>query len=105
MEFIRGVSCFRLSIWQGDEKISQRSDMLIVGKLDRLARSVLHLERQRDGISAAKAQGKYRGRVPTAKRKADAVRKLLDDGLNAAEVAKRLYISRASVYRIRAMEN
>jgi DNA invertase Pin-like site-specific DNA recombinase len=45
----------------------------------------------------------YRGRVPTAKRKADAVRKLLDDGLNAAEVARRLYISRASVYRIRAM--
>ena len=61
------------------------------------------LERQRDGIAAAKAQGKYRGRVPTAKRKADAVRKLLDDGLNAAEVAKRLYISRASVYRIRAL--
>lgn len=60
------------------------------------------LELQRDGIAAAKAQGKYRGRVPTARRKADAVRKLLDDGLNAAEVAKRLYISRASVYRIKA---
>jgi DNA invertase Pin-like site-specific DNA recombinase len=61
------------------------------------------LERQRDGISAAKAQGKYRGRAPTARRKANFVRKLLDDGLSVAEVAERLYISRASVYRIKAM--
>jgi DNA invertase Pin-like site-specific DNA recombinase len=61
------------------------------------------LERQRDGISAAKAQGKYRGRVPTARRKADTVRRLLEDGLSAAEVAERLFISRASVYRIRTM--
>jgi DNA invertase Pin-like site-specific DNA recombinase len=61
------------------------------------------LERQRDGIAAAKAQGKYRGRAPTARRKADAARKLLGDGLSVAEVAERLYISRASVYRIRTM--
>jgi DNA invertase Pin-like site-specific DNA recombinase len=64
----------------------------------------LMLERQKDGIATAKAQGKYRGRVPTARRKADAVRKLLEDGLSAADVAKRLLISRASVYRIRAGE-
>lgn len=78
---------------------------LMIGLLACIAefeRSIM-LERQRDGIAAAKAQGKYRGRVPTARRKADAVRKLLDDGLSAAEVAERLYISRASVYRIKAM--
>jgi DNA invertase Pin-like site-specific DNA recombinase len=78
---------------------------LMIGLLACIAefeRSIM-LERQRDGIAAAKAQGKYRGRVPTARRKADTVRRLLEDGLGAAEVAERLYISRASVYRIRAM--
>jgi DNA invertase Pin-like site-specific DNA recombinase len=74
----------------------------LLGSIAEFERQIM-LERQRDGIAAAKAQGKYRGRVPTARRKADAVRKLLDDGINAAEVAKRLYISRASVYRIKAM--
>jgi DNA invertase Pin-like site-specific DNA recombinase len=59
-------------------------------------------ERQRIGIEAAKAKGKYKGRAPTALRKADAVRKLLADGLHPAEVAKRLYISRSSVFRIKA---
>jgi DNA invertase Pin-like site-specific DNA recombinase len=78
---------------------------LMIGLLACIAefeRSIM-LERQRDGIAAAKAQGKYRGRVPTARRKADAVWKMLEDGLSAAEVAERLFISRASVYRIRAM--
>jgi DNA invertase Pin-like site-specific DNA recombinase len=74
----------------------------LLGCIAEFERSIM-LERQRDGIAAAKAQGKYRGRVPTARRKMDAVRRLLEDGMSAAEVAERLYISRASVYRIRAM--
>jgi hypothetical protein len=32
-----------ISIWQRDEKTFHRNDMLIVGKLDRLTRSVWHL--------------------------------------------------------------
>ena len=59
-------------------------------------------ERQKIGIAAAKAKGRYKGRAPTALRKAEAVRKLLNDGLNPIEVAERLYISRSSVYRIKA---
>jgi DNA invertase Pin-like site-specific DNA recombinase len=54
-----------------------------------------------DGIEAAKAKGKYKGRAPTAQRKAD-VRKLLNHGLHPAEIVKQLYISRSSVYRIKA---
>ena len=57
------------------------------------------LERQREGIARAKSQGKYRGRKPTARTKADQVKQLLATGMKPIDVAKRLAISRASVYR------
>lgn len=58
------------------------------------------LERQRDGIAKAKAAGKYKGRKPTARAKADEVRALRAEGVGGTEIAKRLGIGRASVYRI-----
>lgn len=126
----------------------RKGDVLVVSKLDRLARSVSHLndlvkeiegkgaslrildmaidtatpngrlmlnllgsiaqfereimlERQREGIAKAKAEGKYKGRKPTARAQASQVLHLLkEEGLPAADVATRLGISRASVYRI-----
>jgi DNA invertase Pin-like site-specific DNA recombinase len=60
----------------------------------------LMLERQREGIAKAKGEGRYRGRVPTAQRQADAVRKLRADGVKPAEIARQVGIGRASVYRI-----
>lgn len=59
----------------------------------------LMLERQREGIAKAKAQGKYKGRKPTAAAKAGDIVKLSNEGVGAAEIARRLLISRASVYR------
>ena len=58
----------------------------------------LMLERQREGIAKAKAEGKYRGRAPTARAKASEVRRLHGEGIGPTEIAKRLGISRASVY-------
>ena len=60
----------------------------------------LMLERQREGIAKAKAEGKYRGRAPTARAKASEVRRLHGEGIGPTEIAKRLGISRASVYRV-----
>lgn len=54
-------------------------------------------ERQRDGIERAKAKGVYRGRKPSID--ADRVRALKAEGVAPAEIAKRLGIGRASVYR------
>ena len=127
----------------------REGDTFIVTKLDRLARSVMHLsqiverlqrkkvslrilnlnldtstptgklmlnllgsiaafereimlERQRDGIAAAKKQGKYKGRAPTARRKTLHALQLLAEGLPISDVARRLGISRASLYRIKS---
>lgn len=60
----------------------------------------LMLERQREGIAKAKAEGKYQGRAPTAQRQAEAVLKMKAEGVRPTDIAKRLKIGRASVYRI-----
>ena len=59
----------------------------------------LMLERQREGIAKAKAEGKYQGRVPTAARKADEVRRLRAAGMRPDDISSALAISRSSVYR------
>ena len=53
--------------------------------------------RQRRGIDAAKLRGAYKGR-PVSICPED-VRVLRNQGLGATEIAKRLNIARASVYR------
>ena len=57
------------------------------------------LERQREGIAKAKAEGKYKGRKPTARVKADDAVKLYKEGKRIAHIAKSLGIGRGSVYR------
>jgi DNA invertase Pin-like site-specific DNA recombinase len=128
---------------------AREGDTLVVAKLDRLARSVVHLlelverlkakgvalrilnmgidtstptgrlllqmvgavaeferammlERQREGIAKAKSEGRYKGRAPTARAKADEIRKLDADGLTRQAIADQLGIGVASVYRVLA---
>ena len=72
--------------------------LTILGGVAEFEREIM-LERQREGIAKAKAAGKYKGRKPTAKAKAEEVRAMHDEGVGATEIAKRLGIGRASVYR------
>jgi len=58
------------------------------------------LERQREGIAKAKADGRYKGRSPTVRRQAAEIIRLKGEGLGATEIASRLSIGRASVYRV-----
>lgn len=58
----------------------------------------LRRERQMEGIAKAKAAGVYTGRKPSID--VEEVRRLKAEGLGASEIAKRLGIGRASVYRV-----
>ena len=71
----------------------------LLGSVAEFEREIM-LERQREGIAKAKAAGKYKGRVPTARAKADQVITLKAEGLGPSEISRRLGIGRASVYRI-----
>lgn len=71
----------------------------LLGSIAQFEREIM-LERQREGIAKAKAEGKYTGRKPTARAKSDRVLRMIGEGTTATEVAEKLSISRASVYRI-----
>ena len=73
--------------------------LTMLGGVAEFERDIM-LERQREGIAKAKAEGKYKGRKPTAQAKAEDVKALKEQGVPASEIAKRLGIGRASVYRI-----
>lgn len=59
--------------------------------------TALRRERQMEGIAKAKAAGVYKGRKPSVD--VDAVRELRQQGLGGTQIAERLGIGRASVYR------
>ena len=58
----------------------------------------LRRERQLEGIAAAKAKGVYKGRPASID--AAQISALRADGLGPTEIAKRLGVARASVYRV-----
>ena len=62
----------------------------------------LMLECPREGIAKAKAEGKCRGRKPTARAKSDEIKTLKAAGIRPTDIARQLGIGRASVYRVLA---
>ena len=64
--------------------------------------TALRRERQLEGIARAKAEGVYKGRKPSID--ATEVRRLRAEGLGPAEIARRMGIGRASVYRVFAAD-
>jgi DNA invertase Pin-like site-specific DNA recombinase len=73
----------------------------MLGAIAEFERGLL-LERQREGVAKAKADGKYKGRKPTARAKSAEVIRMEGEGLQRAEIARRLDIGVASVYRMLA---
>lgn len=76
-----------------------RLTITLLGAIAEFERSIM-LERQREGIAKAKRDGKYRGRAPTARRQAADIQRLKAEGLKPTEIAERLKVGRASVYRL-----
>ncbi|MGC2415646.1 MAG: recombinase family protein [Stellaceae bacterium] len=71
----------------------------VIGAVGAFERELM-LERQREGIAKAKAEGRYRGRKPTARARAAEVKALKAEGIRPVDIARRLGIGRASVYRV-----
>ena len=76
----------------------------LLGSIAEFERELM-LERQREGIAKAKAEGKYKGRAPTARRKAADVRRLRAEGKTVEAIVKELGVSRSSVFRALRKEN
>jgi DNA invertase Pin-like site-specific DNA recombinase len=100
----RGIGLVVLSM--GGEKLDTRNPtsklmLTILAGVATWEREIM-LERQREGIAKAKGEGKYKGRTPTARAKADSVIKLATEGKTRDAIAKELKIGVASVYRILA---
>ena len=58
------------------------------------------LERQREGIAKAKADGRYKSRKPTQCAKREEIEELITKSVGATEIARCLNMSCSSVYRI-----
>jgi DNA invertase Pin-like site-specific DNA recombinase len=75
--------------------------LAVIGAVGQAERETM-LERQREGIAKAQREGKYKGRAPTVRRRVEEIMRLKDVGLTPTEIATRLGIGRASVYRVLA---
>jgi DNA invertase Pin-like site-specific DNA recombinase len=97
----KGVGLRVLSMGGSDLDTRTPTGRLMLTMLGAVAEfeRALMLERQREGIAKAKAEGAYKGRVPTAMRQRDRIISLRTQGTKPDEIARRLAISRASVYR------
>jgi DNA invertase Pin-like site-specific DNA recombinase len=73
----------------------------LIGSIGQFEREIM-LERQREGVAKAKSEGKYKGRAPTARAKADDIRRLAAEGLTRDAIAAQLGVGVASVYRVLA---
>jgi DNA invertase Pin-like site-specific DNA recombinase len=75
--------------------------LAVIGAVGQFEREMM-LERQREGIAQAKRDGRYKGRAPTVLRQAAEIMRLKDSGVTPTEIAMKLGIGRASVYRVLA---
>jgi DNA invertase Pin-like site-specific DNA recombinase len=88
-----------LCLQQGGIDTSTGTGKLLLGVLASIAEfeTDIRKERQREGIDRAKLAGVYKGRKPSVD--VDQVRSLHQQGVGPSDIAKRMGIGRASVYR------
>jgi DNA invertase Pin-like site-specific DNA recombinase len=95
----KGVALRILNMSLDTGAATGRMMLTVIGAIAAFEREMM-LERQREGIDAAKRDGKYVGRQPTARRQRAEMQRLLAEGVNKSEIARRLGVSRRSVHRI-----
>ncbi len=88
----------------GGQKLDTRNPtsklmLTVLGGVATWEREVM-LERQREGIAKAKAEGKYKGRAPTVAKQAEQIRAMVAAGERPTQIARKLRVARSSVYRV-----
>jgi DNA invertase Pin-like site-specific DNA recombinase len=96
----KGVGLIILSM--GGERLDTRNPtaklmLTVLAGVATWEREIM-LERQKEGIAAARIAGKYKGRKPNIE--VEQVQGLRDEGKNPTQIARLLGISRDSVYRL-----
>lgn len=95
----KGAELCILNLGVDTSTATGRLMLTVVGAIAAFERELM-LERQREGVARAKAEGKYKGRKPTARARAAEITALKADGVRPVDIARRLGIGRASVYRV-----
>lgn len=95
----KGVALHILNLGLDTNTATGRLMVNVIGSVAQFEREMM-LERQREGIAKAKAEGKYRGRKPTARNRAVEITKLAQAGITRTEIAKKVGVSERSVYRV-----
>lgn len=76
----------------------------VIGAVGQVVHETMR-ERQRERIAEAKRQSRYKRRLPTALRQSAEIVRLKQEGVTPMEIAGKLGIGRASVYRVLAGQN
>lgn len=95
----REISLQVLSMGLNTADATSRLMMTVLAGVGQFERELM-LERQRHGIARAKAEGRYKGRAPTARAKTDTVLAMRKNGQRIVDIVRATGVSRASVYRI-----
>lgn len=96
---VKGTTLRILSLQMDTSTPTGKLMLTMLGAIAEFERDLM-LERQREGVAKAKADGKYKGRVPTAMRQTEEVLRLKAEGRSADDIVGQLGISRSSVFRI-----
>jgi DNA invertase Pin-like site-specific DNA recombinase len=95
----RGAALHILNLGADTSTATGKLMFTVIGAIATFEREMM-LERQREGIAKAKAEGKYKGRKATARARCAEIRALKAEGVRPTDIARQLGIGRASVYRI-----
>jgi len=95
----KGADLSILNLGADTSTATGRLMFTVIGAVATFERELM-LERQREGVARAKAEGKYKGRKATARARSAEIKTLKADGVRPVEIARRLGIGRASVYRV-----
>ncbi|MBS1098657.1 recombinase family protein [Gluconobacter sphaericus] len=103
IELLEQKGCSLVILSMGGSQLDTRNAtsklmLTMLGAIAEFERALMK-ERQQEGIAKAKEQGKYRGRKPTAMAQSQDIKKMKSDGISVTDIAKKLNISRMSVYR------